>query len=78
MSLLDICVIFAYYSHASVNKSTNKITNQKFDNDYVLSKIKEIEEYHSSGLQRILWSFQERNQKKLKTENIKLYNQKKT
>ncbi|MDR3306460.1 MAG: hypothetical protein LBS61_02130 [Endomicrobium sp.] len=56
MSLLDICVIFAYYSDASANKSGNKITDQKFDNSYVLSKIKEIEDYHSSGLH---WNLKE-------------------
>ncbi|MDR1244741.1 MAG: hypothetical protein LBJ98_02035 [Endomicrobium sp.] len=56
MSLLDICVIFAYYYHANTNKSANKITDQKFDNNYVLSKIKEIEGYHSSGLH---WNLKE-------------------
>lgn len=48
MSLLDVYVIFAYYNKA--DKVENKITNQKFDNKYILQKIKEIEEYHSSAL----------------------------
>lgn len=48
MSLLDVFVIFAYYNKAE--KAGNKITNQQFDNKYVLRKIKEIEEYHSSAL----------------------------
>jgi len=48
MSLLDVFVIFAYYSNAE--KAKNKITNQQFDNKYILSKIKEIEQYHSSAL----------------------------
>ena len=48
MSLLDVFVIFAYYVKA--DKKGNKITNQKFDNGYILSKIKEIEQYHSSAL----------------------------
>ena len=48
MSLLDVFVIFAYYNKAE--KAGNKITNQQFDNKYVLQKIKEIEEYHSSAL----------------------------
>lgn len=48
MSLLDVFVIFAYYQEAE--KKENKITNQKFDNNYVKSKIKEIESYHSSAL----------------------------
>jgi hypothetical protein len=33
MSLFDIYVIFTYYSDAE--KLENKITEQKFDNDYV-------------------------------------------
>ena len=48
MSLLDVFVIFAYYNKAE--KAGNKITNQQFDNKYVLRKIKEIKEYHSSAL----------------------------
>ncbi len=48
MSLLDVFVIFAFYDKA--DKRGQKITNQQFDNDYVLSKIKEIEQYHSSAL----------------------------
>jgi len=48
MSLLDVYVIFAYYNKAE--KAGNKITDQQFDNKYVLSKIKEIKQYHSSAL----------------------------
>jgi len=48
MSLLDVFVIFAYYDKA--DRKNQKITNQQFDNEYVLSKIKEIEQYHSSAL----------------------------
>ncbi|WP_096525883.1 hypothetical protein [Candidatus Endomicrobiellum trichonymphae] len=54
MSLLDIYVIFAYYSDAK--KLENKIAEQKFDNDYIISKIKEIEDYHSSALH---WNLKE-------------------
>jgi len=51
MSLLDVFVIFAYYEKAEINpRFENKITNQQFDNKYVISKIKEIEQYHSSAL----------------------------
>ena len=51
MSLLDVFVIFAYYNKATKNsKFDNKITGLKFDNKYVLSKIKEIDQYHSSAL----------------------------
>lgn len=48
MSLLDVYVIFAYYNKA--DKAGTKITNQQFDNKFVIRKIKEIEEYHSSAL----------------------------
>ncbi|MDR1198078.1 MAG: hypothetical protein LBK94_03565 [Prevotellaceae bacterium] len=51
MSLLDVFVIFAYYEKAEINpKFANKITNQQFDNKYVIYKIKEIEQYYSSAL----------------------------
>jgi hypothetical protein len=56
MSLLDVFVIFAYYNKA--DKADKKITNQQFDNKYVLSKIKEIEQYHSSALH---WNLNELN-----------------
>jgi len=51
MSLLDVFVIFAYYDKATKNYNyENKITDFQFDNNYVLFKIKEIEQYHSSAL----------------------------
>jgi hypothetical protein len=51
MSLLDVFVIFAYYKKAEISpRFENKITNQQFDNKYIISKIKEIEQYHSSAL----------------------------
>ena len=56
MSLLDVFVIFAYYDKAE--RKNQKITNQCFDNGYVLSKIKEIEQYHSSALH---WNLNELN-----------------
>ena len=56
MSLLDVFVIFAYYETAE--KIDLKITNQQFDNKYVLSKIREIEQYHSSALH---WNLNELN-----------------
>lgn len=56
MSLLDVFVIFAYYYNAE--KTDEKITNQKFNNKYILSKIKEIEQYHSSALH---WNLNELN-----------------
>ncbi|MDR1451302.1 MAG: hypothetical protein LBI57_03095 [Helicobacteraceae bacterium] len=48
MSLLDVFVILAYYSDAKANGT--KITDQKFDNEYIVSKIKEIKKCHSSAL----------------------------
>lgn len=56
MSLLDVFVIFAYYDKA--DRKNQKITNQQFNNEYVLSKIKEIEQYHSSALH---WNLNELN-----------------
>lgn len=59
MSLLDVFVIFAYYNKAEINqRNKQKITNQQFDNAYVLTKIKEIEQYHSSALH---WNLNELN-----------------
>lgn len=56
MSLLDVYVIIAYYETAT--KKNNKITNQKFNNKYIIDKIKEIEDYHSSALH---WNLNELN-----------------
>ncbi|MGI9056548.1 MAG: VWA domain-containing protein, partial [Pyrinomonadaceae bacterium] len=49
MSLLEVFVIPAYYNDADKAVKEGKITNQKFDNDYVLSKIIEVENYQSSA-----------------------------
>ncbi len=65
MSLLDVYVILAYYEKAEKHPTRpNKITNQQFDNAFVLEKIKQISEYHSSALH---W-----NLKELKTISIVL------
>ena len=56
MSLLDVFVIFAYYEKAE--RADKKITNQQFNNKYIISKIKEIEQYHSSALH---WNLHELN-----------------
>ncbi|GHT18838.1 hypothetical protein AGMMS4957_01880 [Bacteroidia bacterium] len=51
MSLLDVFVVFAYYDEAEINpRNSKKITNQQLNNKYVISKVKEIEQYHSSAL----------------------------
>ncbi len=57
MSLLDVYVILAYYKTAEKHRTrTGKITNQKFNNDFVLTKIKKISNYHSSALH---WNLKE-------------------
>ncbi len=57
MSLLDVFVIFAYYSEAEKHLTReNKITNQRFDNELIKKKIKEIRNYHSSALH---WNLKE-------------------
>lgn len=48
MSLLDIYVIPAYYNNAQ--KKGEKVTKQQFDNDYVIQKVTEINNYRSSSL----------------------------
>jgi len=51
MSLLGIYVIIAYYSDASPSsKYDNKITNQKFDIDYLNKEIKKLLSYQSDAL----------------------------
>ena len=44
MNLTNVFVILAWYTDAE-KKSEYRITNQKFDNDYVKKKLKEISEY---------------------------------
>ncbi|OAV76220.1 hypothetical protein Barb7_00109 [Bacteroidales bacterium Barb7] len=60
MSLLDVFVIVAFYDKAIAHSTDNKkITEQQFNNDYIISKIKEIEKYHSSALH---WNLNELNE----------------
>ncbi len=70
MSLLDVYVILAYYEKAEKHKSQrNKITNQSFSNEFILSKIKEIKNYHSSALH---WNTNElKNNLKNLVDNVK-------
>jgi hypothetical protein len=57
MSLLDVYVILAYYETAEKHRSRDgKITNQKFNNDFVKAKLVEIADYHSSALH---WNLKE-------------------
>ncbi len=77
MSLLDVYVILAYYSDADkriTTKGKAKITNQKFDNQYIIQKIKEIPNYHSSALH---WNLKQAKNleeivKKVKTNYAKI------
>ena len=66
MSLLNVYVIIAYYNEADKNdrkgRKPNKITNQRLDSNYVISKISELNFYHSSALH---W-----NLKQLERENL--------
>ncbi len=51
MSLLGIYVIIAYYDHAIASpRFRNKITNQRFNIDYIKSNIKNLLSYHSDAL----------------------------
>lgn len=54
MSLLDVFVIAAYYVEADSKGA--KITSQRFDNEYVKNKIREIETCHGSALD---WNLKE-------------------
>lgn len=57
MSLLDVYVILAYYDRAEKHRlRPGKITNQKFDGEFVSKKLEEISNYHSSALH---WNLKE-------------------
>lgn len=57
MSLLDVYVVLAFYEMAEKHRSRiGKITNQKFNNDFVCAKLEEISNYHSSALH---WNLKE-------------------
>ncbi|MDI6738167.1 MAG: hypothetical protein QME12_06685 [Nanoarchaeota archaeon] len=51
MSLLNIHIIIAYYSSASINKRhPTKITDQRFDIPFIRNQIKKLKDYKSSPL----------------------------
>ena len=51
MSLLNVYVIVAFYDKAELNpRHKNKITNQKFNNEYILSQLNNLCNYHQSAL----------------------------
>lgn len=88
MSLLDVYLIFGYYAEAEKNpRNEQKITNQRFDNKYVLRKFDEISKYHSSALHWNLKQIQESLPKLIhrisdsyqkigKSLNVKFHNEK--
>lgn len=63
LSLLDVRVVLAYYDDAEKNpKGKDKITNQKFDNDFIKAKLDEIIESKETARE---WN--EREAKNLKS-----------
>ncbi len=51
MSLLGVCVIIAYYVDAKPNpRFSDKITDQRFDYNYLKKKINNLRHYHSDAL----------------------------
>ena len=57
MSLLDVYVVLAFYQTAERHRSREgKVTNQKFNDEFVRAKIDEISNYYSSALH---WNLKE-------------------
>ena len=50
MSLLGVYVILAYYNDASISMKDNKITNQKFDLEYINQQLSLLNDYKSDAL----------------------------
>ena len=51
MSLLNVYVIIGYYDEAEAHSTReNKITNQKFNNAYIISQLNNLVNYHQSAL----------------------------
>lgn len=74
LSLLDVQVILAYYDSAEKNaKRADQITEQKFDNNYILSRLNEIFEFKGTARE---WNERETKQLKNIFEKAKLSYQK--
>lgn len=59
MSLLGVYVIVAYYTSAKKNKKySNKITDQKYDTNFILTEIKKLLSYQSDALH---WNIEQIN-----------------
>lgn len=74
LSLLDVHVILAYYDSAEKNtKRNDRITNQKFDNNYILSRLTEVFDFKGTSRE---WNERETKQLKIIFEKAKLSYQK--
>lgn len=63
LSLLDVRIVLAYYDDAEKNmKRADQITAQKFDNNYIVSRLNEVIEFKGNSRE---WN--ERETKQLKT-----------
>jgi hypothetical protein len=59
MSLLGVYVIIAYYSEANKNTNfLNKITEQRYDSDFILAEIRKLLSYQSDALH---WNIEQIN-----------------
>lgn len=69
MSLLDVQVVLAYYDSAEKNeKRADQITKQQFDNEYILSRLKEAFEFKGNARE---WNEREAKQLKFIFEKAK-------
>ena len=70
LSLLDVHVVLAYYSDAEKNaKRADQITAQKFDNDYIVTRLDEIFKFNGTPRE---WNEREAKQLKIVFEKAKL------
>jgi VWFA-related protein len=58
MNLLDVYVILGYYTDAQRDAS-DELTNQTFDNSFILNKINELKEFKGTAVE---WNLKELNQ----------------
>ncbi|RDU72304.1 hypothetical protein CQA66_05365 [Helicobacter aurati] len=63
MSLLNVYVIIGFYDKAELNTSKiDKITNQLFNNEYIVEQLSQLVNYHQSALH---WNLNQLNNKNL-------------
>lgn len=69
MSLLDVYVILAYYDKADKHKvKDGKITNQRFNNEYIKSNLEDLQNYCSSALH---WNLKQLNKMPFLLQKVK-------